>query len=1049
MFLRSRTDRTPCNFAIVTLIVLIIVLVGKEVAAGPTKVDPLTITTVFTVDAELLKTDSIWLGGFDVSLDPAIQSDIEKSSSTRERTSAILELRWIADHSFWIPRWNLQLVAAPNLLPPDFVNENGQMEDMIVLQEGSVPTRDHVYESILSYNPTSHALSFKVSNITTGDDLVRGQVQLNSVDPQFLGTPNATIVTETHRHVHSFTVRNEYNPLGIPLPLMHGFSWEWVRVVENHIATHMGYQFSDSETPGIRLHWPQSDVHGGVRFSIHRDGTEYANVTVLPNNAHSTSSNVIPLNISDLPLGDYNVDVSFVDADLSIPMSSERLRIVRSEIKVEYAYLGRDHETNVGVDVTLTPDSDLGAAMITLVAVYNRDAIVHHEKVLGEIDAGKEQRMPRTVHFKKNEAVVETFSFPVPVDPGHISFHLLTNASAELIDAEKQFVVSPSPPFSIWPVHDRLRAKQNEPAVLFPGDRYPDVGVYTSVAGMLDGVVIHDGTVIQSIPKRFVQAETHHLIDIIGQPPVWGRYEIRLKLDDGNVAVFDTLYFSKLPEDSATAVQSDIVFAERENGALHYVSDIKGDRVPDFSNSGYMGGGVAIPDIPVTITIDPGFGDDADRIQAAIDTVAALPMHANGFRGTVLLRRGTFEIGKTIKIDTSGIVLRGEGANKDGTVLLATGTTPYDLIDVRGSRAYATVANSSRHITDLYVPVGANSFHVEHIGGLTPGDTVIIRRHGNGAWIQQIGMDRILPRPDDPSNTVQWQPFHLDFERIIVAIDENRITVDAPIMNAIDFQWGGGELFKINDTRIEQVGVENLMAISRYDDRVTCVWQNEKYDCDENHVEYLVSFSNAKNSWLRDVTTVHFAHGPASLSNGSKHITVQDAQSLKPISTIDGSRRYPFHMNGELNLVQRVFSDGARHAFAFGARVPGPNVFLYSGSKNDYNWSEPHHRWSVGGLYDNISAPIYIQDRQWYGTGHGWAGAYYVTWNTTGALVVQRPPTAQNWAIGHVGTKPRGAFSPRDDGHWESFGVHVEPVSLYLKQLHDRLGVQAIKAIGY
>jgi hypothetical protein len=91
-----------------------------------------------------------------------------------------------------------------------------------------------------------------------------------------------------------------------------------------------------------------------------------------------------------------------------------------------------------------------------------------------------------------------------------------------------------------------------------------------------------------------------------------------------------------------------------------------------------------------------------------------------------------------------------------------------------------------------------------------------------------------------------------------------------------------------------------------------------------------------------------------------------------------------------------------------------------------------------------VKANIAVQDRQYMGTGHGWSGANYVMWNCEGALVCQKPPTAQNWAIGHVGRKVRGAFEPREDGFWESPGEHVEPASLYAAQLRDRLGEAAV-----
>ncbi len=55
----------------------------------------------------------------------------------------------------------------------------------------------------------------------------------------------------------------------------------------------------------------------------------------------------------------------------------------------------------------------------------------------------------------------------------------------------------------------------------------------------------------------------------------------------------------------------------------------KDNRLPDWSYVGYMGGGVALPDVPVVKTISPSAGDGDDRalIQGAIDEVSALPLN--------------------------------------------------------------------------------------------------------------------------------------------------------------------------------------------------------------------------------------------------------------------------------------------------------------------------------------------------------------------------------------------------------------------------------------
>src|SRR3989337_1715039 len=62
-------------------------------------------------------------------------------------------------------------------------------------------------------------------------------------------------------------------------------------------------------------------------------------------------------------------------------------------------------------------------------------------------------------------------------------------------------------------------------------------------------------------------------------------------------------------------------------GKLVYKTTPAGDRILDFSHAGYMGGGVAIPRVPVKKTVSPTRGeDDSAAIQKAIDELAAMPL---------------------------------------------------------------------------------------------------------------------------------------------------------------------------------------------------------------------------------------------------------------------------------------------------------------------------------------------------------------------------------------------------------------------------------------
>lgn len=495
---------------------------------------------------------------------------------------------------------------------------------------------------------------------------------------------------------------------------------------------------------------------------------------------------------------------------------------------------------------------------------------------------------------------------------------------------------------------------------------------------------------------------------------------------------------------STTAGKSSLVVMESD-GRLRYAPyTAQGDVLPDFSHCGYGGGGMELPQAVVRETLqpEPGKGDDSARIQAALNRVAKLPPGADGLRGAVLLKRGGYRCAEVLKIVASGVVLRGEGDGEDGTVITATARKQQVLVQIGGNKGPREDAKSAVEIVDAYVPVGARIFTVRSAENFKAGQSVFVVRRGNAAWISEIGMDRIALRAADPKSTKQWTPFDLKFDRVITAIEGNRMTVDAPIACAIKQRWGGGALVRTDEaTRIERCGVEALRAVSVFDASKTATEAGERVMVDEDHATHLVAFDSVKNAWARHLTSVAFYHGVAAVEDRAKWVTVEDCNALDPVSVITGGRRYPFSVTGQLVLVQRCFARRARHAFVFGARVAGPNVFLDCRSEHDYATSEPHHRWSVGGLYDNVEAQMAIQDRQWMGSGHGWAGANYVVWNSRGSLICQQPPTAQNFSVGFVGKRGKDAFS-RTPGWWESEGTPVEPRSLYRAQLAERVATK-------
>jgi hypothetical protein len=281
----------------------------------------------------------------------------------------------------------------------------------------------------------------------------------------------------------------------------------------------------------------------------------------------------------------------------------------------------------------------------------------------------------------------------------------------------------------------------------------------------------------------------------------------------------------------------------------------------------------------------------------------------------------------------------------------------------------------------------------------------------------------------------------LGFERTVTAVNAQGITLDVPLVMAMEKSFGGGEVALCRSgTPCTQAGVERLRLVSKY--RIG----EEKTD--ENHANFGVGFGKARDCWVREVTALHFIQGCANAGSTARRITIQDCASLDAVSQITGGRRYPFSVNGQQVLVQRCYSRNGRHDFVTGSRVTGPNAFVDCLAEVCHSDCGPHHRWAVGILYDNITCKqLNVQDRGSMGSGHGWAGANHVLWNCAAAIVCQQPPTAQNWAIGCTGTKGKAAHE-RPEGIWESWGSSVTPRSLYLRQLQDRLGMAAVQIVA-
>jgi hypothetical protein len=521
----------------------------------------------------------------------------------------------------------------------------------------------------------------------------------------------------------------------------------------------------------------------------------------------------------------------------------------------------------------------------------------------------------------------------------------------------------------------------------------------------------------------------------------------------------------------------------------------QGDRVLDWSQCGYEKSEVPIPDVPVVETLQP-LADDArpsgnmfysigsdnrEQIQAALNRVEARQPGAKGSKGAVLLKSGTYYIDSTLKVG-SGVVLRGEGDGENGTVLIFNTSEGGNAIVIEGDGPIVDMANGKKvRIAHEYLPSGSTTLNVEDASQFQVGDFVCVKKTVNKKWIEDLGMGQRLQHirgGKEGAVKSPWKPESFQFNHIrqIKALSRNTITLDMVLPQSFEKQHGGGEVYKVNVDKLgSKSGVEFLRVVSNYDTTVTGNNKTSNF----SNLGSGIALKNVSNSWVRNCTMMHFFKSAVTIEDNTQNITVRDCKSLKPVGPIAGGFRYPFNVGGGAgHLFYHCYTEDGRHDFVGGARTMGPFAFVQCTAVRG-GTSEPHHRWGTGYLFDNIKTDgsIGAFNRGDSGTGHGWAASNTLVWNANAqSVTVFDPETTgeNNIAIGFTGEYKKEYFQPMElwyantragywgtpkegkyygfalmgNGHIESPNMQVEPASLFVQQLIDRIGAeQAMKVL--
>src|SRR4029450_1418329 len=139
--------------------------------------------------------------------------------------------------------------------------------------------------------------------------------------------------------------------------------------------------------------------------------------------------------------------------------------------------------------------------------------------------------------------------------------------------------------------------------------------------------------------------------------------------------------------------------------------------------------------------------------------------------------------------------------------------------------------------------------------------------------------------------------------------------LDAPITCALDETYGGGTVRLYNGGGLTEVGIEHLRADSDFEHRR-----------DENHGWTFITFTDAENCWVRDVASFHFGFACVEALEGTRRLTVAEAECWGLVSEGAGARRYAFNLDdAQYCLVRNCYTRFDRHQFVTGSLTHGPN----------------------------------------------------------------------------------------------------------------------------
>ena len=477
----------------------------------------------------------------------------------------------------------------------------------------------------------------------------------------------------------------------------------------------------------------------------------------------------------------------------------------------------------------------------------------------------------------------------------------------------------------------------------------------------------------------------------------------------------------------------------------------------DFSYAGYHRSEVALPTPPGPSFDVLSYGADASgqtdsttAIQAAIDA-------ASTAGGVVSLPAGTFKVDGQLRVQSSGVVIKGAGNSSTFMYF-----TQIDGMDYGAHLSFqGSLSQSTEYLLSSDGLSRSTVVYVTDASGLAAGDEVSVGQLISDDFVADHGMTGIWVEFNG-----EWRAF---FRRTVVSVDTtvspNAITLDIPLRYPL-LTRDSASLRK-ESGYLTECGIEDI-ALADAENYITA-WTHSQIN--------LLSFSEVSDCWVQrlaswaspqsDPAGYHILNNGLLISD-SKRVTVSDSNLGYAQNRGSGGNGYLFEIrrSNEI-LTQDSIATAGRHNFIqnwdFGTSgcvwlrtesYDGRSMLADWDSFGYDSYSEFHHSLAMANLIDQSIASDGWQgvNRQTESSGAGHSVTESVFWNLSGGGYLRSLQYGDGYIIGttdmDVHTDPTeldwynsgGGTEPADWLEGEDAGGTLEPTSLFEDQHFKRLG---------